>query len=503
MKKFIILSAVALGLSLSSCDDYLDINEDPNSPAESNLTPGMLMPSIEMQLAATYGGDLRSVGGYHVQHYSQQFGTQNYLDYAQFTMSSTRCSQFYTLLNQRCLTNIQTLLAKAEASEDWGTYLAGTTLRAFIYQVMVDCWGEIPYTEALNPSITSPKYDDGSVIYEGILAELDNALAKASTTSTVCTNLLYPGEKADAWIKFANALKLRILMRESKVKDVKSQIASLIAEGNFPAEDVKFAKCWTTESGSLNPFYDNDFYPGRQENIVANIAIIGTMLQKNADGDVLYEDGRLASYFSANGNGKYTGSISGSNFSTSGSYKASYWCRPKASATSPVVMLSVAEIEFLIAEYNARYGTADAAKAHYVAAVEASFDAAGAEGAEAFLAKFPYNNNEYAKCIGIAKWMDLAGYNSYEAWCEARRLGFPEFNTEVKGIDMYNLLDDASYKPEKYVPGTLYTPIQVYGQLGNNKLLARYPYPESSTSRNNNSPEFPGFTAPVFWAKAK
>lgn len=501
MKKLFILSAVALGLSLSSCDDYLDINVDPNSPAESNLTPSMLMPSIEMQLAATYGGDLRSVAGYHVQHFAQQFGTSNYLDYSQFTMSGTRCSQFYSLLNQRCLSNIQTLLAKAEASEDWGSYLAATTLRAFIYQTMVDCWGEIPYSEALNPAITAPKYDDGADIYAGILAELDAALAKTPATASVCTNFLYPNAKADAWIKFANALKLRILMRESNAKDVKAEVAALIAEGNFPTSDVKFAGCWGTESGTCSPFYDNDFFAGRQENIIANIAIIGTMLQKNSDGDVIYEDGRLASYFNTNADGEFTGSISGSNFSTSDKYKSSYWCRPNASATAPVVMISVAETEFLIAEYNARYGSAADAEAHYVAAVEASFASAGAAGADKFIAQFPYDNANYAKSIGIAKWIDLAGYNSFESWCEVRRLGFPAFDKDIKGENLYNLLTDDSYKPENYKPGTLYTPIQVFGQVGADKVLARYPYAESSSSRNSNTPDFPGYTAPVFWAK--
>jgi hypothetical protein len=52
-----------------------------------------------------------------------------------------------------------------------------------------------------------------------------------------------------------------------------------------------------------------------------------------------------------------------------------------------------------------------------------------------------------------------------------------------------------------YVPGTLYTPIQVFGQVGDNNLLERYPYAESSTSRNSNSPSFPGYTSPVFWGK--
>ena len=36
MKKIIVASALALGLGFSSCNSYLDINTDPNSPAEEN-----------------------------------------------------------------------------------------------------------------------------------------------------------------------------------------------------------------------------------------------------------------------------------------------------------------------------------------------------------------------------------------------------------------------------------------------------------------------------------
>lgn len=489
-----------MAFSLTACEEYLDVNQDPNTPAESNLSANDLFPSVEMQLAATYGGDLRCVAGYHAQFYSQYFGTSNYLDYSQFTMSPTRCSDFYSLFNQRCLNNIQTILEKTEANGDWGSYLAATTLRAFIFQTMIDCWGEIPYTEALDASNTSPKYDDGKDVYAGILAELDAALEKATASSTVCTNFLFPGEKADSWIKFANALKLRILMRESKAVDVKSQLQALVAENNFPTADVKFAGCWKDEKGGFSPFYDNDFADGRQFNIVANVAIMGTMLQKNADGDVVYSDGRLSAYWNTNKSGAYTGAISGTNFSTSDSYKSDYWCRPVASGTMPVVILSVAETEFFLAEYYARYGSADDAATHYAAAVNASFDAVGAAGADAYLALYPFDATKYAQVLGLAKWIDLSGYNTFEAWCELRRLGYPTFGS-IKGRDMYDEQTDASYKPELYVAGTLYTPLQVFGQVGENKLLARYPYPESSSTRNSNVPEFPGYTSPIFWAK--
>ena len=503
MKKLAIISTLVLGLATTSCDSYLDINQDPNSPAESNMTTDIMLPAAEMNLADSYGDFLRITGGYYAQHFTQTFGTSNYLDYSQFKMSPTRSSSTYTQLNARALKNLGTIRTLAEQKEEWGTYLAATTLRAFAYQALVDCYGEVPFTEAFT-SATSPKYDDGKDIYAAILVELDEALSKAQASEKVATNFLFPDEKAGAWIQFANAVKLKMMMREiDAVPDVAAKVGALVAEGNFPTADVAYEGCWKNEAGAMSPFYAEEFssaWGSTQENVVANVAIIGTMLQKDKEGNVVYEDPRLPAFFEKNGSGAYTGGISGSNFSTSDSFKATYWCRPVASYNMPVYMITVSEVEFFIAEYYARQGNAGQAEAHYNAAIEASCASAGVGGADAVIAQFPYKQGEFKKCIGISKWIALAGTNNFEAWCEARRLDYPAFGN-VSGSQMYDELKDSSYKPELYVPGTLYTPIKVEDKLGPNKILERWPYADSSQSRNGNSPEFPGYATPIFWGK--
>ena len=55
MKKFAIISTIVLGLATTSCDNYLDINQDPNSPSESMMTADIMMPAAEMNLAGSYG----------------------------------------------------------------------------------------------------------------------------------------------------------------------------------------------------------------------------------------------------------------------------------------------------------------------------------------------------------------------------------------------------------------------------------------------------------------
>ena len=500
MKKLAIITTIVLGLAATSCDSYMDINESPNSPKESDLNSSILFPAAEMNLAASYGDYLRIVGGYFAQYYSQSFGTSNYLDYSQFQMSATRSSSTYTQLNTRGLKTLQLVRNYAEKHEEWGDFLAATVLRAFIYQALVDCYGEVPYTEALDVNNATPHYDSGETIYKGIIAEINDALSRAKATDRVCTNFLFPGQTADPWIKFANALKLKLY---SRLGGSDGEIAALLDEANFPEEDVAYKDCWANENGALSPFFAEEIstsWGSTQINVVANIAIIGSMQVKDATGGLVYEDPRLPSFFLKNGSGNYTGGISGSNFSTSSSYKAAYWCRPVGSYDMPVYLLTRAEIAFFAAEYFARNGRAMEAEIAYNMAVGESFATCGVDGADGFVAQWPYDQNNYKKSIGIAKWIALAGVNPFEGYCELRRLKYPAFGT-VKGSDMYNENDDASYQPGKYEAGTLYTPIKVFGPVGDNQLLQRFPYAESSSARNTSAPAFPGYTTPIFWAQ--
>lgn len=492
MKKIIAILAVAL--CISSCDSYLDINQDPNSPSEGAITASGIFPGVEMNLANSYGNFLRITSGYYAQYYAQLFGTSNYLDFSQFTMSATRSSGTYSALNGRCLSNLKTIRELSSASEDWGTYLAATTLHVFIYQVLVDAYGEVPYSEGLeglnNPA---PKYDEGIKVYEGILGELDEALAKLDEAGGVSDNFLF-GNDLESWARFAYAVKLKVLMRMSDVKDVKAELAALIEEDFFPKNDVAFEGCWIDEVGKANPFYQEEFasyFGSTQKNIVLNLALLGTMSAS--------DDNRLTVFFDENSNGAYEGAISGTNFSTTKLYKSGYWCRPKATATMPVYLMTTAEVNFFLAEYYARYGTSAEAGEYYEAAVEASFETAGVDGAEDVLAAYPWDNANYKKIIGIQKWVALSGVNPFEGWCELRRLKYPAFGT-VKGTDIYNESTDA-YAPGKYVPGTLYDPIKRNTELEANKVLQRFRYAENSANRNPNVPATKGDGVPVFWAE--
>lgn len=499
MKKYIsIVLFSALILGLNGCKDYMDINYDPNSPAEVNIKSDILLPAVEMNLATAYGCRLHILGAYNVQYYAQQFGTPNYVSYSQFEVSPGNGSGTYDQLFQRVLSNLVIVKRKAKETNDNGAALQAAVLRAFAYQLLVDAFGEVPYSEAFDTENLAPKYDDGQVIYEGLLKELDEALAAVQPGDMPTTSFIVPSKSIDEWIQFANAEKLRLLSRLSSIKDVSADIQAIIDENNLPASDVALAGCWANASGQANPFYSEERASwGRvTNNIIANLALVGT-LQTDT-----YTDPRLAAWFQKNKEGKFQGSISGTNLST---VDAPYnttdaWCKLVMSYDMPLILISRAEMDFFIAEHYARKGDGAAAAAAYADAINASFKTAGVSGAAAHIALFPYDQSKWQECIGVEKWKALAGVNGFEGYTEARRLDYPQFGS-AQGKDMYagsGGLDLTVYEPNK-----LYTPFKRFDLVGDNHLLERFPYPESSTSRNSNAPSFSNdmYLKPIFWGK--
>lgn len=486
----------ALLLLLNSCKDYLNINTDPNSPSEENLTSSMILPATEMSIAATYAYTLHIIGAYNVEYYAQQFGTPNYVAYSQFNVSPTNGNRAYTELFQHALSNLTNVRNKAKEEGQNGIFLQATVLRSYAFHLLVDAFGEVPFTEAIDGVSTSPKFDDGKFIYESLIAELDEALALSAAGGELATSFIFPNGSISDWRQFAKAEKLRLLSRMSNVEDKSAQLQALISEGDFPAADIQIAGCWSNSTGHANPFFAEEAsaWARVSGNVVANLALVSTLQQTG------YTDSRLAAWFKPNGSGAFQGSLSGTNMSNvKEPYKTTEaWNSPVIEYNTPVVLCAKTEVEFFISEFYARKGDAANAQLHYGAAIDASFESAGVAGATAFIAKYPYNQSNWKQSIGLAKWIALAGVNGFEGYTEARRLDYPAFGS-VKGSDILSASGD--FNPSAYVPGTLYTPYQRFDQVGDNRLLERFPYPEASTSRNTNSPSFPGYLEPIFWGK--
>lgn len=490
-KNIIKTGLLAAALTLSGCDSYLDINTSPNSPSAEQLTTSDIFPGAEIAVCTSYCGEMKMFGGYYSQHFGNVPGSSNYNPNSQFQVSPATGGFWYNLY-VKALNNLAVVIEKADAEGDKATKLAAVVMRATAFTALVDAYGEVPYTESVNVTdYPMSHFDEGKTVYDGILAELEEALQGVLPTDLVCKNFLFSDGKAEGWIRTANALRLRMLMRMADVENVQSKVSAIIAENYLPTSDVAWAGFWTDQNEKCNPYYrgyGDGSYCYTKKNISLNLAVVRTM--EAAD------DPRMPAVMQRNNEGKFYGGISGNTLAEVSGVTVGKMSLPNITYNSPAYLITVAEIEFFKAEYEARYGSQTAAAEHYQAAIEASCSMYGVDYAQSIIDAFPYDPANWKNSIGVQKWIHLSGSNNWEAWCELRRLGYPAFGT-VTGADLFN---GGDLKFELYQPGTLYTPYTVSATVGQNHILQRFPYPNDASSRNSNCPENKGDLVPIFWA---
>jgi hypothetical protein len=121
------------------------------------------------------------------------------------------------------------------------TYNAARIWKAYVFMILTDTYGDIPYFQAgqgYTTEIITPKYDAQQDIYKDILKELDEASAALTTTQTpVVTDILYGGDVAK-WKKLGYSFMLRAGMRLTKVDPataesyVKKAVAGGVLQSN-------------------------------------------------------------------------------------------------------------------------------------------------------------------------------------------------------------------------------------------------------------------------------
>jgi len=122
-------------------------------------------------------------------------------------------------------------------------------LKAFTLGILVDDFGDIPYSEAnLGNANTNPKVDGGAAVYAAVQGMLDSAiidLQNPDAGAGPANDLYYPGDDEVAnWITLAKTLKLKFYMQTRLVDNaVSAKIQALLAENdliNDPAQDFIF-----------------------------------------------------------------------------------------------------------------------------------------------------------------------------------------------------------------------------------------------------------------------
>ncbi|MEI3790325.1 MULTISPECIES: SusD/RagB family nutrient-binding outer membrane lipoprotein [Chryseobacterium] len=421
MKNIIKISLVSacIGLALSSCQsDLTSLNDDPKHPS--------VLPSDNLLATAMYQSsyymDNPSVNFNNYRFFTQQWAETQYPDETQYNLvTRNQPRNHFNRMYVYSINNLKqakmNLVNEVETDDIRTNKLATLEIEEiFIWENIVDTYGDVPYSEAFKPNeILTPKYDDAKTIYLDLIKRIDAATATIKPAATGYADLVYGGNMTK-WKKFANSIKLRLGMNLADVDPAlsKTTVESAIASGVISSDDEAYK--FKYDGGTFsNPVYDNLVASNRNDFIPSQLTI-NTMSSLS--------DPRMDVWFTKVG-GVYKGGVFGelndpyTNFSQLSPYFRS--------ATTASNLLSYAEVSFLKAEAAARgYSVGGTAADLYIAAVTESMRENGVSTANTvtYLAANPFNVANWKQSIGTQAW--IAMFNKgFASWNFTRRLDSP------------------------------------------------------------------------------
>jgi len=480
MKYIFRASAVVLVLSLVACSESLeDINIDPNNSATANEK--VILPTALTNVGYIVDADLNAASFLWAQYYTWGIGV-SLGNPERFVAEPDDYDGYWQDAYADALIDLK-FLAKSSNPAYRGVAKA---LQAYVFQGLTDHFGDIPFSESLSGeiadgSILAPEFDNASDIYVGLTTLLDEAIADlsiASSSDIGSEDFVYGGD-VSKWLKFANSLKLRVLLRTSEAKPNGTAIKALVANSSFieSASDVA-AVPFQDKAGAYNPMYAL-FERGVGDFYFASNATLNKLDELS--------DPRGTAFYSVATSGPFLGQLRGieqgavdrdvpftdpaANYS--GSSSMAY------SADNAVILMSDWEVWFLRAEAAARYGTADDDATAFANAVTNNFNYLGVSGADAYVSSLNYSGNldQKLNLIGVQKWISMNGTQEDEGWIEARRFDRPGNRIFTGGI--------FQNPPNSVLPAGTFP--------------ATWLYPASERSLNANAPAQRSITDRIYW----
>lgn len=410
---------------ISCTKNFEAMNTNPNQ--FTNPSIDLILPFVIFNTAYYYNTDvLRNAGGVYDQYFVSGGDVDLFIESR---------GDFILYLP---IQNANTMYERAKAQNYTNRMGVALVLKTFLFAAMTDEMGDIPYSEAVNSEISIyPIYDKQEDIYlgeNGLLASLEEANTLLSTIKDGLnpkSDILYGGNVMK-WRKFANSLRLRLLIRISNKVDVDDKISEIannpdkfpIFEDNSDNAELPYVD---KNSGYASPFgvstnLGNTYYNGR----AACATIVDALKEIN--------DPRLKTYFDpipSNPN-EYVGIPAGINSSSNFNGGEANYSRlsskfkQDANKFLPAKMLQYSEVMFLLAEAAQRHIISGDGKDYYLKGIHASFDYWQVQPPLDYFTQEKVAYNGTLGQIITQKWMANFCVGC-EGWFDYRRTGFPEF----------------------------------------------------------------------------
>ncbi|MEO7213864.1 SusD/RagB family nutrient-binding outer membrane lipoprotein [Mucilaginibacter sp.] len=427
----ILLSGVLL-LTVSSCKKDLEkINTNPN--ASQIAQPDYLLTAATKATADTYWGTANNMDAslLFVQHWAKI----QYTDPDRYIYTNTSFQELWSVGYAKSIVNLNQIIKLADAQANPNYKGVALVLRAWVFTLLTDNYGDIPYTQATNISqYLTPTYDKQKDVYFALLEDLKTAQAALNTSGKAIAGDVIYNNNISLWKKFTNSLRLRIALRiaDREPEKAKQVLADIQAEGSgYISANSETAQLGYLASPNQNPI--SNLFDTRDDYRISK-TIVDKLFALNDPRLPVFasktQDATPNTYVGIP-NGLLVGDASNLGF-TKTSKPGTYFLTPNA----PAVIISYAEVLFDRAEAAARGFTAENAADLYTQAVTASLKQYGVtDAAIATYTALPavqYDAVNFKKSIGEQKWIALFG-QGLEAFAEWRRLDYPQLQPAVAG----------------------------------------------------------------------
>lgn len=451
--KRIILSFTAFAfLAMAGCKkDLLDINQNPNSATYST-------PQLTMPMALEGAARVSQTQYFNLAYWTGYWATSSGFSKPTETYTYNITSNFESGTWDALYDNIADFdyIEKTAVVQNLPVYRGiAKLMKAYDFHQLVDLWGNVPYTEALQGTGNiSPKYDPGQAIYEDLVKQIDTAIAifkspaatASISVSTDQSKILVFGNTLNTddpegssttflqmWVKLANSIKLQLLINQSQMPGreayIKSELAGLTSNDFLGiGEDAIVNPGYQASTGKTNPLY-GAFYksPGSAADNYNSIRASDYAAKAYTSTN----DPRIAYYYNKGSQPAYLGSVFGDPTGTSG---AATIGTGLLNVTGNAIIMTASESLFLQAEAAQRGWITGTPMQLYKDAVTASFQfdqvADPVSAAATYLSQNNPNVNwdletDKIKLIITQKWFALNGIDILSSYNDFRRTGYP------------------------------------------------------------------------------
>ncbi len=203
-----------MSLSVTSCNNWLDINIDPENPSGESATYQSRLAHIEFYTnSATQFAAMRTTMS--MGDWTRNYNGSTYWDMSYWKPANGITTTPYQWWFVGAGSNIKDMYNKAIAAEAWHYAGVAKVIYAYGFMLMTDLYGEMPYTDGLGESAL-PTYDNGKTIYIGCLKDLDEGIEHLSKVQAASLPTLAEGDfwnmgDVNKWQKLAQLLKARYI----------------------------------------------------------------------------------------------------------------------------------------------------------------------------------------------------------------------------------------------------------------------------------------------------